>query len=107
MGHLCTISADPLTKLGELKTMIEKETSIPKWEQKLLYLGREVRSVAEFKNADKTMPIMLMLVNKSPDVAGMLKEIEQQSIGSAVAQWLHKQSEEYQVFSVALISVPE
>ena len=43
--------------------------------------------MAEFKDADKTMPIMLMLVNKSPDVAEKLKEIEQQSIGSAVAQW--------------------
>ena len=52
--------------------------------------------MAEFKDADKTMPIMLMLVNKCPDVTEQLKEIEQQSIGSVVAQWLHKQSEEYQ-----------
>jgi len=96
MGYHCTLSAELKTPLGELKEMIEKETSIPKWEQKLLFLGREVRTADEFKNVDKNFPIILMLVNRNEDVAEKLKELEACPGGSSVVNWLGKQSEDYQ-----------
>lgn len=94
-GHLCTVAADPASPILELKTLIEQETSIPRWEQKLLFEGKEVRRMAAFRGVDATEPVSLMLVQRSPDVAARLEELAKQPVESTVLSWLQDQAAEY------------
>lgn len=93
-SFLCSVSVEPDAKLLDLKGGIEGETGINKWQQKLFFDGKELRSMTPLAGAAAGQPIQLYLVKYSEHVAELMQQVTEITLDSYVAHWLRNLPDE-------------